>query len=78
MENTSQEIRNGVDELFERFGEHITSNHKLLLLYWQFIDGIDMDSKTISTPDWLQNSTDPIDIINALWLKQAIDGKRYF
>jgi len=54
-----------VEGLIRVFGDKIKTDNHLLLLYWLHVDEVEMDKETISTKDFLQNATNPADIINA-------------
>lgn len=62
-----------IKQLYNTYGiQNITSDKRLLLLYWRDIDGVEMTKEHFLTKDWLDKATDPITIINGKMLLQAI------
>jgi hypothetical protein len=60
-------INNNVQQLIHKLGD--LEDIKFLLVYWQQIDGVEMNKETISTKQLL-SATSPRDIINAkLWVE---------
>lgn len=57
--------KENVRYLLDNYGEHINNDKKLILLYWQLIDNVEMDKETISTVDYLNLATNPTYIIDA-------------
>lgn len=67
------QILDNIRELYSTYGkQNITTDKRLLLLYWRDIDGVEMDKEHFSTSDWLNKATDPITILNGKMLIQAI------
>lgn len=69
-------ILENVRTILDRYGHHIKNNKQLILLYWQRIDGVEMDKRSISTTDFLSKATNPEDIINAMTLIEIIEKER--
>jgi hypothetical protein len=76
---TSQEIMGNIAHLYHTYGKkNISTDKRLLLLYWRDIDEVEMDKEHFSTADWLMKSTDPIVIIHGKMMLESIwesDGK---
>lgn len=56
-------LTEGVKHMLEKYGDYIKSDKHLVLLYWQQIDGVEMDKQSISTTDFLNMATSESDII---------------
>jgi len=59
-------IINNVRTLLDRYPNKLTTNNKLVLMYWKEFDDVFIDSDHISTKDFLTKVTIYDDIINAL------------
>jgi hypothetical protein len=51
--------------LLVNYGEQIKTNRHLLLMYWKTYDNCRIDSRYISTQDFIHKCTSPTDILNA-------------
>jgi hypothetical protein len=68
-----QQVLDNIKQLYNTYGrQHISSDKRLLLLYWRDIDGVDVTKEHFSTKQWMDLSTDPIVIINGKMLLQSI------
>ena len=58
-------VLDNVKYILDKYSKHIRTDKQLLLLYWQQIDGVEMDKQAISTPDFLHKATNANDILSA-------------
>lgn len=58
-------ILNNVKYIINQYEDYIKNDKQLVLLYWQKIDGVEMDKKSISTTDFLNKATKESDILSA-------------
>lgn len=65
-------LMNNVIYIMDSYAEHIKNDKQLVLLYWQFIDGVEMDKEIISTVDFLKKSTRESDIISTKLMIEAV------
>lgn len=71
--NRSQQLISNVENILSKYRNRIRNEKQLVLLYWQLIDGVEMDKQVISTPCFLEKATPYSDIINT---KILIESKR--
>jgi hypothetical protein len=61
---TSQEIMGNIAHLYHTYGKkNISTDKRLLMLYWRDYDDCDITKEHISTKDFLNKATDPVTII---------------
>jgi hypothetical protein len=65
-----QDIRDIVEEFLEDYPKVRDDDKKLVLLYWKFVDGVEMTKDSINTKDFITKATSPMLIINAKWMVQ--------
>lgn len=70
------EIQQNVAALMKKYGNRISSNNKLVLMYWKDYCGIDIDSDHISTKDFLNKVKLYDDIINALTMLNLMKNNK--
>lgn len=58
-------IMSNVRHIYSEYKNYIKNDRQLLLLYWQQIDGVEMDKTSISTADFLNKATRESDILSA-------------
>lgn len=69
----SSVLISNVKYILEEYGEHIKNDKQLVLLFWQQIDGVEMDKESISTVDFL-TATSESDIIATKNLLDVMKG----
>ncbi|MBM7598221.1 hypothetical protein JOC34_000578 [Virgibacillus halotolerans] len=57
----------------DKMGDKVKSDKHLLVLYYKFVDKIDIDKDNMSTKQFLSDATSPIDIINAKYMYEIKD-----
>ncbi|PAD70570.1 hypothetical protein CHH83_01845 [Bacillus sp. 7586-K] len=72
--NKSQQIIKNVEWLLENYGDKVNTDKKLILLYWQLVDEIQMDKINISTKDFILKATMPNEILDAKCLIDLRNG----
>jgi hypothetical protein len=72
----SEQVIESIRHLYNTYGKQtITSDKRLLLLYWKDIDGVEMTKEHFSTGDWLKKSTAAEVIINGKMLLECKYGR---
>lgn len=66
---------NNVRQLLMSLKGKITNEKQLLLAYWMKCDGVEMNKETIDTKSFLNKATDPVTIMGALGLLEAMEGR---
>jgi rRNA processing protein Krr1/Pno1 len=66
-------ILENVQILLNKYGKKLDTEKKLVVAYWKIIDKIDMKDGKISVDDFLNRATDPVAIIDAMYMIQAIE-----
>ncbi|MGG3890223.1 hypothetical protein [Metabacillus fastidiosus] len=62
----TNKIISNVQALLDKYKSKLNDDEKkLVLLYWQQFDGVEMDKQSISTTDFLNKATSSTDIVNA-------------
>ncbi len=69
----NNKIISNVEYIIKHFGDRIKSDMHLILVYWQRIDQVNMDKKSISTEDFLNKATNPTDIVSAKVMLECVN-----
>ncbi|MCA1021512.1 hypothetical protein [Halobacillus litoralis] len=56
----------------DRMGSKVRSDKHIVLLYYKFVDKIDVDKNTMDTKQFLNDATCPVEIINAKHMYEII------
>ncbi|TPF18075.1 hypothetical protein CBE79_04780 [Priestia megaterium] len=67
------QIVKNVEYIFNKYGNKIDSDKKLLLTYWKLVDKVEMDKENFSTTSFIELASNPSDILNARMLLEAIN-----
>lgn len=68
----NNKVIKNVEVLLKHFGKHVKNDRRLVLLYWQRIDKLNITKENISTQDFLHKATNPTDIVNAKMMLDCI------
>ncbi|MBE2917334.1 hypothetical protein HPK02_00135 [Anoxybacillus flavithermus] len=73
MSNYNKVLEN-VEWLLEKYNNVIDNEKKLILLYWKYIDKINVTKDTIPTQEFLSRATNPQVIGDAYYLIKIREG----
>lgn len=73
VQKMSNIVVNNVRQLLSHYGNKVNTDKKLLLVYWQQIDGVEMDKKSVSTSDFIKLATSPETILGAKLMLECIE-----
>lgn len=73
MSNYNKVLEN-VEWLLEKYNNVIDNEKKLILLYWKYIDKINVMKDTIPTQEFLSRATNPQVIGDAYYLIKIREG----
>ncbi|PAV30328.1 hypothetical protein CIL05_07610 [Virgibacillus profundi] len=66
-------ILTNVKYILDNYGEHITNDKQLILMYWKIIDEVEISKTFISTVDFLNLSTNVADILSGKILLEIME-----